>query len=140
MANNKTVLVVADANFGATGTHALGAALTDAGYGLSSLTIGGEDLGVIKQALDHAGFDQLMRAARLVVIAASKLAPENIQRSVASEVATRARQSGIPCAAVTFSNELDRFSARIYDLYPVLVLEKSNDLSQVADQLLPTLG
>ena len=37
-----------------------------------------------------------------------------------SEVATRARQSGVPCYAVVGKRELDAFGARVLDLQAIL--------------------
>ena len=68
-----------------------------------------------------ANFDARMRLARAVVIAAKRLDHETLlQRDNASEVATRARQTGVPCYAVAASVGLDLFEARILDLQVVL--------------------
>ena len=43
-----------------------------------------------------------------------------LQDTPAFELATRARQGGVPCYAVTAENGLDSFQARILDLQLVL--------------------
>jgi glycerate kinase len=65
--------------------------------------------------------DARMRRARAVIIAAAHLDHETLLRGDAvAEIATRARQSGVPCYAVTGSDRLDLFEARILDLQVVL--------------------
>jgi glycerate kinase len=65
--------------------------------------------------------DARMRKARAVVIAAAHLDHETLLRGDAvSEIATRARQTGVPCYAVAGSDGLDLFEARILDLQVVL--------------------
>jgi glycerate kinase len=72
------------------------------------------------QLLDEHAFDASMRAARAVVLAAAHMRERGLPGSVAFEIATRARQAGVPCYAVTGSSELDSFDARIFDLQLVL--------------------
>ena len=70
--------------------------------------------------LDRIDFDRRMRAARAVVTGEGKLDEQSLAGKVVSEVATRARQSGVPCHAVAGRVELDRFGARILDLQVML--------------------
>ncbi len=70
--------------------------------------------------LDAVGFDVRMRAARAVVCGEGRLDRQSLSGKAVSEVATRARQAGVPCFAVAGSCELDRFSQRILDLQGVL--------------------
>jgi glycerate kinase len=67
-----------------------------------------------------ADFDTRMKAARAVVIAAPRLDEQTLVGSLTFEIATRARQAGVPCYAVTREDELDLFDARILDLQVVL--------------------
>ncbi len=76
---------------------------------------------------DH-GFDVRMRAARAVVLAVAALRESTLAGSAAFEIATRARQSGVPCYAVTAADELDRFDLRILDLQAVLRARGSRSL------------
>lgn len=67
-----------------------------------------------------AGFDERMRRARAVVVGASRLDRETLAGSAVFEIATRARQAGVPAYAVTGANELDAFDARMLDLQLIL--------------------
>ena len=73
-----------------------------------------------RQLLDDVGFDVRMRQARAVVIAAERLQERTLAGSLTFEIATRARQGGIPAYAVTGENALDAFDARILDLQLIL--------------------
>ena len=66
--------------------------------------------------LDAIGFDSRMRAARAVVTGEGRLDQQSLAGKAVSEVATRARQAGVPCHAIVGSNGLDTFGARILDL------------------------
>jgi len=65
-------------------------------------------------------FDARMRAARAVVIATARLQEETLAGSITFEIATRARQAGVPAYAVTGEDLLDSFDARILDLQTIL--------------------
>jgi hypothetical protein len=64
--------------------------------------------------------DGRLRAARALVVGEPVLDDRTLLRSVAGELATRARQAGVPCHAVTNDNRLDRFAARILDLQAIV--------------------
>jgi hypothetical protein len=125
----RTVLVVAEP-FGKGLTadrvaHALGRGL-QASAGTGNGTRDGKDDGTLGvetyalQALPH-DFEARMHRARAVVIAAGKLDRHTLlQRGAVFETATKARQGGVPCYAVTAKNALDAFEARILDLQVVL--------------------
>lgn len=70
--------------------------------------------------LDGLDFDRRMRSARALVIARERLEDRTLVGSVAFEVATRARQSGVPAYAIAGHNTLDPFEARIVDLQVIL--------------------
>jgi glycerate kinase len=78
---------------------------------------GGAD---VRALLDELDFDARMRAARAVVVAAARLEERTLAGSVTFEIATRARQGGVPAYAVTGENALEPFDARILDLQLVL--------------------
>ena len=61
-----------------------------------------------------------MRLARAVVVGAQRLEERTLAGSVTFEIATRARQGGVPAYAVTSENALEPFDARILDLQLVL--------------------
>lgn len=70
--------------------------------------------------LDELGFDERMRASRAVILAEPELREPTLRTTAAFELATRARQGGVPCYAVTAHNALEPFDARILDLQVVL--------------------
>ena len=71
--------------------------------------------------LEVLGFDARMRAARALVVGEARLDRDTLlQPRVTGEIATRARQSGVPCHAVAGSDAIDRFDARILDLQAIL--------------------
>jgi glycerate kinase len=81
-------------------------------------------------------FDKRMRGARTVVIAAGRLDHETLLRSdAAAEIATRARQAGVPCCAVTSRDGLDLFEARILDLQIVLEARDAHGLERAGRRL-----
>lgn len=94
----------ADSPLAAALAHALGARLVPGA-------------GFVLDALD---FDVRMRAAHAVVIGEARLDAGTLRGRVAGEIATRARQTGVPCHAVTGANAIDRFDARILDLQAIL--------------------
>jgi glycerate kinase len=65
-------------------------------------------------------FDARMRRARAVVLAEELLQESTLRGSIAFEIATRARQGGVPAYAVTGENALEPFDARILDLQVIL--------------------
>jgi glycerate kinase len=70
--------------------------------------------------LDALCFDQRMRAARAVVAGEGRLDRQSLAGKALSEVATRARQAGVPSHAIVGSRTLDAFETRILDLQVVL--------------------
>ncbi len=73
-----------------------------------------------RQALEESNFDADMLSCRAVVLAVPELAEHTLAAGSAFEIATRARQSGVPCYAVTATDELDAFDARVLDLQLIL--------------------
>jgi glycerate 2-kinase len=73
--------------------------------------------------LAAVSFDARMRAARAVVLAQWQLGESTLAASPAFEIATRARQAGVPAYAVTAEDGLSLFDARILDLQ--LIIEAS---------------
>lgn len=70
--------------------------------------------------LDELGFDARMREARAVITGEGRLDFQSLAGKALAEVATRSRQSGVPCHAVVGHLDLDLFSRRILDLQVVL--------------------
>ena len=74
----------------------------------------------LRELLGALDFDARMRRARALVVAARRLDGGTLLDSPAFEIASRARQAGMPAYAVTGENALDPFDARILDLQVIL--------------------
>lgn len=90
------------------------------------------DVNRLLQAMD---FDVRMRAARAVVVGAERLDERTLVRSVVFEIATRARQAGVPAYAVTAENALSLFDARILDLQVILEADNTRALRRAGEKL-----
>jgi glycerate kinase len=80
-------------------------------------------------------FDTRLRRARAVVLGAARLDRDTLRGSDVFEIATRARQAGVPAYAVTGVNELDAFDARVLDLQVVLEARGTRGLSAAGRKL-----
>ena len=99
-----------------------GVAMTGAAGGLSGglwAALGAELVPGAAFVLDAIGFDARMLSAHAVVTGEGKLDRQSLVGKVVSEIATRARQAGVPCHAVVGTRELDSFGVRILDLQTV---------------------
>jgi glycerate kinase len=85
--------------------------------------------------LDALGFDPRMRASRAVVTGEGRLDEQSLVGKIVSEVATRARQAGVPCHAIVGLRELDRFGARVLDLDHVLQASTLAELEAAGGEL-----
>src|SRR3954447_4790002 len=85
--------------------------------------------------LQALGFDARMRAARAVVVGEGRLDATTLEGKLAGEIATRARQAGVPCHAIVGSNAIDRFSARILDLQVILEAGTPGELREAGERL-----
>ncbi len=93
------------------------------------------DQAAIRERLDGANFDVRMRAARALVVGAQRLSEETLLGSVVFEIATRARQAGVPAYAVTGENALSAFDARILDLQVILRAHDTRGLRRAGERL-----
>jgi glycerate kinase len=96
-----------------------GRPLTGAAGGLAGglwAALGAELVPGAAFVLDAVGFDPRMRAARAVVAGEGRLDRQSLAGKAVSEIATRARQSGVPCHAIAGSVELDPFGLRVLDI------------------------
>jgi glycerate kinase len=84
----------------------------------------------VRELLDALDFDTRMRRARAVVLGEWCLKEPQLAAGPTFEIATRARQAGVPAYAVTGKNMLDPFDARIFDLQ--LILEASSTRALIA--------
>jgi hypothetical protein len=89
----------------------------------------------IRELLDSLDFDRRMRAARAVVIADGHLSEDTLAGSATFEIATRARQAGVPAYAITAENGLNAFDARILDLQVILEAGSARTFSAAGRKL-----
>ena len=85
--------------------------------------------------LERESFHTRMLAARAVVVAVPALSADTLAGSAAFEVATLARQSGVPCYAVAASVHLNAFDLRILDLQVVLRARGPSGLRSTGERL-----
>ncbi len=96
-----------------------GVPMTGAAGGLSGglwAAFGAELVPGASFVLDALDFDRRMRGSRAVITGEGKLDEQSLAGKAVSEVATRARQSGVPCHAVVGRRELNAFGLRVLDL------------------------
>ncbi|HMJ33449.1 MAG TPA: glycerate kinase [Baekduia sp.] len=86
----------------------------------------------VLEALD---FDRRMRAARAVVVGEGRLDATTLEGKIAGEIATRARQAGVPCHAIVGTDAIDRFSARILDLQVIQQASTREELEAAGERL-----
>lgn len=79
--------------------------------------------------------DPRMRAARAVVVGEGRLDRTSLQGKVTGELATRARQAGVPCHAIVGQHALDAFDARILDLQEILEAGTPEELAAAGERL-----
>jgi Glycerate kinase family len=87
------------------------------------------------QLLEALDFDARMRSARAVIVGVERLDERTLIASLTFEIATRARQSGVPAYAVTAENHLNAFDARILDLQLILQARGARALSAAGRKL-----
>jgi glycerate kinase len=87
------------------------------------------------ELLASLDFDRRMRAARAVVLATASLQEQTLAGSITFEIATRARQAGVPAYAVTGEDLLDSFDARILDLQTILRARSHRSLRSAGRKL-----
>jgi glycerate kinase len=92
----------------------------------------GQALGAALNAVD---FDERLKRARAVIVGAGLLSRETLPGSPVFEIATRARQGGVPAYAVTAHNDLDPFDARMLDLQVILEATGARGLAIAGRQL-----
>jgi glycerate 2-kinase len=85
--------------------------------------------------LDMLEFGQRMRDARAVVTGEGRLDRQSLAGKALSEVATRARQAGVPAHAVVGESRISRFEQRILDLQAVLEARTTNELERAGRRL-----
>lgn len=93
---------------------------------------GDEGVGALLGRLD---FDSRLGRARALIIAVPAIDPHALQRASAFELATRARQRGIPAYAILARSTLDLFDARMLDLQTVLLARNEPELELAGARL-----
>jgi glycerate kinase len=86
----------------------------------------------VLEALD---VDARMRAAHAVVVGEGRLDRSTLRGRVAGEIATRARQAGVPCHAVVGVAAIERFDARILDLQAIVEAATIPELEAAGEAL-----
>jgi glycerate kinase len=87
------------------------------------------------RALLDQSFDARMRGARAVILAVAELNERTLPGSLAFEIATRARQGGVPAYAITANNSLDGFDARVLDLQVIVQARAAATLTRAGARL-----
>ena len=85
--------------------------------------------------LEHERFDVRLHRARCLVITAAELDERTLAASAAFELATRARQGGVPAYAIAGRCEVGAFDARMLDLQLVLQARTERTLASAARRL-----
>jgi glycerate kinase len=85
--------------------------------------------------LDAVDFDARMRSARAVVTGEGKLDRQSLAGKAVSEVATRARQAGVPCHAIVGTRRLGTFGPRMLDLDTVFEASTLGELETAGERL-----
>lgn len=114
---------------------AIAEGLRNGGWEVDLLPLDGEIESATIALVRSPEFDARMRAAHAVVIAEPRLDERTLAGTVAFELATRARQGGVPAHAVTGENDLDSFDARILDLQTILVARTHRSLTLAGQKL-----
>lgn len=78
-----------------------------------------------------ATFDARMRAAFGVVVGEPRMDRGTLRGRITGEIATRARQAGVPCHAIAADDALDAMGKRILDLQYVFVAATAVELEGV---------
>lgn len=78
--------------------------------------------------LNALGTDARMRAARFVIVGEGRIDRTTLDGKGPGELATRARQGGVPCHAVVGVNAIDAFDARILDLMEIVEATTRDEL------------
>jgi len=94
----------------------------------------------LRDLLAQGDFDARMHIARALVICEPRLSPRTLARSVAFELATRARQGGVPAFAVVRSSRIDSFAARILDLQQIELAHDARSLGRAGRALARALS
>lgn len=134
----KTVLVVAEPLGELSAERvadALGKGLEAAGQSLAADLFPVEEPPSDPRSWWSADAQERLLAARCVVIATGRLDERTLAGSLTFEVATSARQGGVPAYAVTAESALDPFDARMLDLQAIFQASSARALRAAGGKL-----
>lgn len=120
-----------------------GKLMTGAGGGLAGglwAAAGGELKSGAAWLLDAADFSPRMLASRAVITGEGTLDAQTLLGKAVGEVATRARQAGVPCHAIVGQMGMTEFDARILDFESWQEASTPAELSAAAAALAPVLA
>lgn len=120
-----------------------GRLMTGAGGGLAGglwAACGAELKSGATWLLGAVGFDERMLAARAVITGEGSLDRQSLLGKAAGEVATRARQAGVPAHAIVGRMAISAFEARILDLESVSCAGDSAAIADAAESLAVVLA
>ncbi|MFT4049327.1 MAG: glycerate kinase [Solirubrobacterales bacterium] len=120
-----------------------GKLMTGCGGGLSGglwAAAGAELKGGAAWVLDRVGFTPRMLAARAVITGEGSLDRQTLLGKAVGEVATRARQSGVPCHAIVGRMDMSEFDARILDFESWTEAGTPDAIADVAERLVAVLA
>jgi glycerate 2-kinase len=115
-----------------------GIEMTGAAGGLSGglwATFGAELVSGAAFVLDAVEFDRRMLDSRAVITGEGRLDQQSLVGKLVSEIATRARQRGVPCDAICGVRELDAMGARMLDLEHILEATTLDELQRAGREL-----
>jgi glycerate 2-kinase len=85
--------------------------------------------------LDALDFADRMRAARAVITGEGRMDDTTLRGKIAAEVATQARQAGVPCYAVVGQNGMDPFGQRLLDIQEIVEATDVAELEAAGERL-----
>ena len=85
--------------------------------------------------LDAVDFADRMRAARAVITGEGRMDDTTLRGKIAAEVATQARQAGVPCYAVVGQNGMDPFGQRLLDIQEIVEATDVAELEAAGERL-----
>jgi glycerate kinase len=120
-----------------------GKLMTGAGGGLAGglwAERGAQLKGGAAFVLDQVDFPARMRASRAVITGEGSLDRQTLLGKAVGEVATRARQAGVPCHAIVGRMEMTEFDARILDFESVTEAGSAEAVADAAERLVAVLA
>jgi len=115
-----------------------GVPLTGAAGGLSGGLWAKYDAKLVPGAqfvLEELDFDKRMRAARCVITGEGHIDETSLQGKITGEIATRARQAGVPAHVICGELALDPFGVRILDLQVLAQAGTKPEIERAAAEL-----